>query len=993
MQRPSPQRLAENRAALFLLLVSLALGLTGARPARANDHIFPAAPAARSAIDFDSRGFLIRGKRTFIVSAGMEYARVPRALWRDRLLRLKRAGFNCVEMYTFWNWHEPQEGRFNFTGDHDLDAYLKLVHRMGLYAIVRVGPYYCAEWNSGGYPLWLRFKPGLRVREDDPPFEQAVGGFFDRLIPIVAANQINHGGSVILVQLENEDPQGWGTEEPNDYFTFLQRKALALGLQVPYFFSGLHHGSDPAGDAPDLDDAARPNPWFTTEFWSVWYSQYGPRPQDATDYARRTWKIIAHGGNGYNYYMAHGGSDFGYTNDDEDAASYDYGAAVGQAGDLRPLYYAFKRCAWFARGFQDVLEDSNDASGRYQDDAMNGVRVTARTSPAGTIEFLDNPGGSPASVVVHAPAGGGTPGSVAVTLAPGEIMPVVRDAALVPGVTLRWVPTRVLGVVPQGDTTTLVLYGPAGSPAVLSLSVPPSVKVSLGAGWGASGVAEAMSLETTIPDGRPTTASLTFGAKRVLVLAMSDALADRTWFVDAGGRSDIVCGPSYVGDVGVEAGHLRLLTERPWQGATDLPTVVYTPSGPPLHLGPAPPPPAHPASPALAPWGMRDATLPARPQFDDHAWMASVQPLQMGADGDLTADAWYRTTVNVPTAGQYFLQADGARDRATVYLDGARVGGGGPGREVPLTLRAGRHSLAIFTASDGRSKLFGDLGPIVNSDPKGLAAPVSLQQGTRTTLSGWRTMKALGPGDVKAGPPAADAAGWRDYAVGQDAFGNQPGYAWFQTALPASAGTTRTFLRFGSVDDNGTVFVNGTQVASHQGWNAPFDVPVLAGPAAVLTVFVENTAGAGGLDAPVTFAVVTADAAFAEWRLRGGPGDPLAARGWQPLTAHLTFQGPTFFRTTFNAPPPPAVGAHPIWRVVSTGLGHGSVWVNGHNLGRYPEKIPINGLYIPECWLQPGQNSLVIYDEDGRRPDRVSVAAEAAASRDVTVLTTPRNGG
>ena len=82
------------------------------------------------------------------------HARVPRALWRDRLLRLKRAGFNCVEMYTFWNTHEPQEGQFDFSGDLDLDAYLKLVHQVGMYAICRVGPYYCAEWDNGGLPAW-----------------------------------------------------------------------------------------------------------------------------------------------------------------------------------------------------------------------------------------------------------------------------------------------------------------------------------------------------------------------------------------------------------------------------------------------------------------------------------------------------------------------------------------------------------------------------------------------------------------------------------------------------------------------------------------------------------------------------------------------------------------------------------------------------------------------------------------------------------------------
>ena len=79
----------------------------------------------RPYINFDGRGFLLNGKRTFIASGGMEYCRVPRALWRDRLLRLKRAGFNCVEIYNMWNFHEPKKGQFDFAGDHDLDAFLK----------------------------------------------------------------------------------------------------------------------------------------------------------------------------------------------------------------------------------------------------------------------------------------------------------------------------------------------------------------------------------------------------------------------------------------------------------------------------------------------------------------------------------------------------------------------------------------------------------------------------------------------------------------------------------------------------------------------------------------------------------------------------------------------------------------------------------------------------------------------------------------------------
>ena len=177
-----------------------------------NDNWFPSAPAAKPYIDFDGKGFIIHGKRTFIVAGDLHYSRVPRAMWRDRLLRIKRAGYNTIQTYVFWNFHEPKEGVYDFSGDRDLRAYLKLIQSLGMYAIVRVGPYVNAEWDSGGWPIWLRFKPGVSVRDDSKPFYAAMDPWFDHLMPIVASEQINHGGPVILVQLENEDSRGAGTD-------------------------------------------------------------------------------------------------------------------------------------------------------------------------------------------------------------------------------------------------------------------------------------------------------------------------------------------------------------------------------------------------------------------------------------------------------------------------------------------------------------------------------------------------------------------------------------------------------------------------------------------------------------------------------------------------------------------------------------------------------------------------------------------------------------
>ena len=994
---------------LAALLLLGALLLTGApRSARADDGIFSPAPAAKTAIDFDGRGFLIQGKRTPILSAGMEYARVPRALWRDRLLRLKRAGFNCVEMYTFWNAHEPQEGKFDFSGGLDLDAYLKLVHEMGMYAICRVGPYYCAEWDGGGYPVWLRFKPGAHVRTDDPKFLAAMDPFFDKLLPIVAANQINHGGAVVLVQLENEHLAGGGRDLPNAYFKHLQAKALGLGIEVPYFFSGLHHGGDPAGDR-SWDSAGRTNPWMTTEFWSVNFDRYGSGPKDADTYERRTWKIFAFGGNGYNDYMAHGGTNFGYTNNDEDAASYDYGSAVGQAGDLRPTYYRYKRINRFVLSFPEIMEDSVNADQDFANVATDpAVHVTARRSPGGNAIFLDNPGAASVKTQIKGPDGQLFPASGPMTLPPGQIVPVVEGAALTPHITLTLGATRILGTMTEGATTTLIVYGLPGDPGQLRLSAPAGALTQGAAGaWepapGDPGLGHGVyDLALSYPSDRPAEYTLKTGGETLRVLAMSDTLADHTWLVPVGTQTAIVCGPAYVGDVSAGGGRLRLTSELGLSAANGLSPYPYAEASPALVYGlgrdgaalTAQALPAAPATaPALTGWTTQPVTE-AAPKYADTRWLATHDPLPMGADGDASAYAWYRVAIHAAGAGDYALSFASANDRVIPFLDGVRLPDPGLHHSaVALPLTPGDHTVAILAAHYGRAKLFGYTGALDAIDVKGLVGParIGVTDGPGVALTDWRVVMASN-GD-QATPPAPDAPGWAAVKIGDDPFHGSKGVAWFQTTLPANllkSGMARFVLHFESVDDIGTVFVNGKQVAHHEGWNEAFDAPIDAalagGQPVVVSVLVNNLDNAGGLDKPVTLFSYRSDAPATGWKMRGGIEPGLSATAWKSLPAGTLDGVPRFFRATFTGGPPPAVGPHPILRVVTGPLSAGFVWLNGHNLGRYPEKIPVNGLYLPECWLRPGENTLVIFDEDGKRPDGVTLTVESPASRAVTTM-------
>ncbi|UOE47772.1 beta-galactosidase [Mucilaginibacter sp. SMC90] len=943
-------------------------------------EMYPAAPEASKSVRFDARGFLINGKRTFLASAGLEYARIPHQLWYDRLLRLKRDGFNCVEIYTFWNFHEPKEGQFEFRGDQDLDGFLKLVKKLGMYAIVRVGPYYCAEWNSGGYPIWLRFKDNVVVRADNSQFEKYVDRFFDKLMPIVSSNQINRGGSVVLVQLENEHPEGWENKSTNAYFLHLKNKALSLGLQVPYFFSGMHHGGDPAGDAPSLDDPGRPSPWMTTEFWSIWYSYYGSSQKDADLFGRRTWKIIAHGGNGYNYYMAHGGTNFAYFNDGG-ATSYDYGAAVGQTGDLRPMYYQFKRNALFATSFQDILENSKDSPLYRNLVTDTGLRVNTRHSESGDIIFLDHEKEGDAKASVHLPA---PLGDVSLTLRPGEILPIVHHFKLNPGVTLDWAVTRILGISRQGATTTLVVYGPGGSQAGLQFSLQgkpsavPGLKPLKITGKQAI-------LNISFDANQPQTYGFKTGLNTIRVLAVNTALADRTWFLDDKGKNYVVTGPEYVSELSVQAkGGIKIGTEHFWKESQVYPSWIYGDGFSKV------------AAKAdyrtdtldkpfvkLAGWEYKSASIPATVDFDDSKWMKSGEAMEMGADGDVSANAWYRTTVDIKTPGIYKLNINSGGGQFIYFMDNKRVASGGM-NEIPFNLTAGTHQLAIYAAHDGRGKLYRYIGLLKDVEKKGITGDVILHKGDAPYfVTGWRMIKPGTGQDGKVPPIPASFAAAIPYKTGEDAFKGLSGSAWFQAKINVSGGRKPVCFIFRSIDDQATVYVNGKKAAVQDQGDKPFTVPydgsLDADGAVTITVFLENKSGPGGIDKPVEI-IYTDDLFLKGWRMKGGPGNFESTSGWKTLDASAPFDRPYFYRSTFTINRKKA-SSYPIWRVTYQGLSRGFVFVNGHNLGGYPEGIPINSLYIPECWLKEGENAIVFYDQFGNRPDKVTILPEAVSSR------------
>jgi beta-galactosidase len=324
----------------------------------------PAHPATRSFAIGDEH-FLLDGEPFRVLAGALHYFRVHPDLWADRIRKARLMGLNTIETYVPWNEHSPQRGTFDTTGGLDLARFLDLVAAEGMYAIVRPGPYICAEWDNGGLPGWLFTDPRVGVRRNEPLYMAAVAEYLGALLPIVAERQIDRGGPVILVQIENEYG-AYGNDK--DYLRALVDLNRAGGLTVP--FTTIDQPTDQMlsdGGLPELHKTgsfgSRANerlatlrkhqptgPLMCGEFWNGWFDFWGAHHHTtgAAEAAAELDELLATGAS-VSLYMFHGGTNFGFSNGANDkgvyqptVTSYDYDAPLTESGEPGEKYWAFR---------------------------------------------------------------------------------------------------------------------------------------------------------------------------------------------------------------------------------------------------------------------------------------------------------------------------------------------------------------------------------------------------------------------------------------------------------------------------------------------------------------------------------------------------------------------------------------------------------------------------------------------------------------------------
>jgi len=310
--------------------------------------------------------FELDGKPFQIISGEMHYQRIPREYWRDRLKKARAMGLNTISTYVFWNVHEPRPGAYDFSGNADVAAFVRMAQEEGLYVILRPGPYSCAEWDFGGFPAWLLSDPETVVRSSDEKFLVPAERWLKRMGQELGPLQLARGGPVIAVQVENE----YGSFG-NDH---VYMKRVLAALRDAGFTDSLLYTADggdelPSGTLPDIPavvnfgpgDARtefsklakfRPGqPMMSGEYWDGWFDHWGSA-HATTDVKQQAEELdwILSQGYSINLYMFHGGTNFGFMNGanwdhetyEPDVTSYDYDCAVSESGGLTKKYFAFR---------------------------------------------------------------------------------------------------------------------------------------------------------------------------------------------------------------------------------------------------------------------------------------------------------------------------------------------------------------------------------------------------------------------------------------------------------------------------------------------------------------------------------------------------------------------------------------------------------------------------------------------------------------------------
>ncbi len=926
-------------------------------------------------ISYDGQSFSIDSRRLWLASGAIHYPRVPRGLWRDRLRAAREAGLNCIETYVFWNAHERQPGRFDFSGDLDLRAFIEMVGQEGMFAIVRPGPYICAEWDFGGLPAWLHReardkKTGeFKLRQNFQPFMEASSRYLRAVMEQVKDLQITTpregrrhpapvgnvpgeaaggfhaglrstcGGPILLMQAENE----WFSHNPDEGQAYLLEMARYLrenGCSVPVIACNqlwqtvpntIHTWNASAHLAPSLRQLAvvQPNaPRVVSEYWSGWFDQWGGKHNDNVTPGKHYYRLASMlaAGAQVNHYMFHGGTTFGHfggrTVNGKDCfmtTSYDYDAPLHEGGGRGVKYAMTKRICTFATQFASVLsglEAAPDQACIAQDEVDHPLSVVHLRGTQGEAVFLlRSEKDKTRDTRIMLPEGITLP----VHLGDDRAAWLLLHTNLGGVATLDFTNLRPFAFL---DRKMLVLFGPAGSEGIVSI--------------------DGTAFHIKVPTGKEPAVET---HEALVVVVLSEQMVDAALPTAEG----LVVGTDRLDEQGQPV---------PLKGWPKIATITLDGK-----VSSEPATPARlPRAPRLTQWSSADCE--AFVTGEAEAYQSFEGPASHEALGCDYGYGWYKLDIpkqSLPR-GKARLLFPGGSDRLHIYTEGKwQAVVGTAAQDEPTTFKVASPMVVL---SDNLGRM--NYGQHVGQDLKGI--PHHLMQVTPIRM-GKPTVT-----DSPAGDPFVLSDLVYDRRKGDQA----PAQTLTWTVKPE--GRKPVVLDINGLPVGFVLKVNGQPLTFYNpGPHARFLRVVLD-----LTTEGPFTGGKNQLDF-VLFAPLPSDADLgAQLRLFQATRvvthkatwsfTPMAvpsADAFAPSVPDKRVGQPMWYRASFSVKATQA----PLF-LVARGLSKGQLYLNGHNIGRYfiadeqgKPKGPQKHYYLPEPWLRlDAPNELTIFDEQGHKP-------------------------
>lgn len=917
---------------------------------------------ANASIEYDHKSFWIDGERVFLNSAAINYFRMPQQEWRDILVKAKLAGINCIDVYFAWNYHEPQEGQWDFDGDKDCELFLQLCKQLGLWVIARPGPFICAEWDFGGLPWWLTQKQNIKYREKNEPFLHYVDLYFDKIIPIISRNQITAGGPVILVQVENEYAHHASDEEGKEYLDYLRDGMQKRGINVPFIscVGGVEHAIETANFWSNAQNhynhlvKKQPDtPKIVTEFWTGWFEHWGGASANHKTpalYEKKIMDVIRTGFTGLNHFMFFGGTNFGDwggrtvgASDIFMVTSYDYNAPINEFGTLTPKYFSAKRLGYWVNALEQFITEACDTEA----DVVSSIPCTVRVKQWKEQKLLFVEHEQEERTTIHL-ALENEP-DLQVTVEPGQIMPVLINYQLTPEIKMTY-NSWVGGFEKIDDLDTLLIYAESGQRSVLRLEGDEQ--------WTYDGGLPV--LYTIENEGKtitfdfchfhtPQVLEVCCGNRSLRIIVLDQPMMDRTWWLHENGNKQLVIGADSI--VEQEDGTFALgfrSTRSKVKVFGQLSTVSNDQSWT-----------LNAKEKCMEKTFLMTLQAPALPDLSNWQWaqeeLSSTddavkyeEPVGFAEQGQGFGYLIYSTEIVSDSNRTTTVVLSELQDPVRVYVNGKETAliRNMFSAAVEIPLKQGKNVLQFFVQHMGRYNFSHFLG-----ESKGINGKVYLDGHVEDIRQGWMS--------------SDHEVIHLDKTCRVDK----------SAVLKKSVYLKDTFdhvLLTGVIGENLQVNGKRVNIGPYRYWYKYhcIDLSSYMKPG-------ENIIEMNYFTSPVqtlNLIYCSSSKPLNDWSIQRLTSEK--KREWLELN-HLSDEPyPRWFRCAFQMPVlSPKVKT--ALKIRMTGMGKGTIWLNGYNLGRYWQIGPQEDYKIPLAWLEE-HNELLLFDEEGRNPAQIELLWEDA---------------